>query len=190
MRVNNFNKIIIKPCKNMSKYIIILLTTILLGCATTSEKTTKSAESTVSPESITQTETVVKEENLGQNLPIEANVVINDQLIELEIAKTSAQQQIGLMYRTSLADHRGMLFPFSPPRRVSFWMKNVSLDLDMVFLRNGVVQAIESNVPPCQNDPCPTYGPDVEIDQVIELRGGRAIELGLKQGDVISINFL
>jgi uncharacterized membrane protein (UPF0127 family) len=116
--------------------------------------------------------------------------MMGNELIELEIAKTPEQQQIGLMYRTSLADNRGMLFPFSPPRPVSFWMKNVSINLDMIFLRDGVIQAIESNVPPCQNDPCTTYGPNVEIDQVIELRGGRSAELKLKQGDLIKINFL
>lgn len=126
---------------------------------------------------------------LGQQLPIEATVTIGDQRIQLEVAKTVEQQAIGLMYRTELADDRGMLFPFEFPRRASFWMKNCLISLDMVFLRDGRVESIFSNVPPCQADPCPTYGPNVLIDQVIELRGGRAAELGLKVGDRLTVKY-
>lgn len=126
----------------------------------------------------------------SQALPISAVATIAGQPIQLEVARTLPQQATGLMGRQSLADDRGMLFPFRPPLRVSFWMKNVLIPLDMVFLRKGKVKAISSNVPPCNAEPCPTYGPDSEIDQVIELRGGRATELGLKVGDTIKIQFL
>ena len=126
----------------------------------------------------------------GQVLPISARARIADRAIELEVAKTTEQQAMGLMYRTSLADDRGMLFEFKPPRLVNFWMKNCKISLDMIFLRDGVVEAIEVSAPPCTADPCPTYGPDIMVDRVIELRGGRAAELGVKVGDRIAIEFL
>jgi uncharacterized membrane protein (UPF0127 family) len=127
----------------------------------------------------------------GQMLPISAQAEIRGQRILLEVARTPQQQQMGLMYRTSLADNRGMLFPFAPPQPVSFWMKNTKIPLDMIFLREGTVKAISANVPPCTSTPCPSYGPGTtEIDQVIELRGGRAAELGLQVGDQIPIKFL
>jgi uncharacterized membrane protein (UPF0127 family) len=128
--------------------------------------------------------------NLGQNLPVSAQVKVSGQVIQLEVARTVEQQAMGLMFRTSLADNRGMLFPFNPPRRVGFWMKNVAIKLDMVFLSNGRVAAIAANVPPCTADPCPTYGPPVQIDQVIELRGGRAAELGIRLGDRLVVQHL
>jgi hypothetical protein len=53
-----------------------------------------------------------------------------------------------------------------------------------------VVQYIQTSAPPCDIEPCPTYGPNVLIDQVIELRSERAKELGLKKGDQIKIDFL
>jgi hypothetical protein len=112
------------------------------------------------------------------------------QRISLEVARTSQEQAMGLMYRTSLAPDRGMLFSFNPPQPVNFWMKNTLIPLDMIFLRNGEIQAIAPNVPPCTTTPCPTYGPQVPIDQVIELRGGRAAELSLKVGDRVNIKFL
>lgn len=130
----------------------------------------------------------------GQFLPIGAIALIAGQKIELEVTRTPEEQAMGLMYRTSLPANRGMLFEFDPPRPVRFWMKNCKMALDMIFLREGVVQAIEANVPPCTTDeqPCPTYGPDekTKIDQVIELRSGRAAELGLKVGDPVSVQFL
>jgi uncharacterized membrane protein (UPF0127 family) len=127
----------------------------------------------------------------GQQLAISAKATIAGQVIQLEVARTPEQQSTGLMYRTSLADDRGMLFPFDPPRPVGFWMKNVPINLDMIFLRNGEVKEIAANVPPCTATPCSTYGPaGTAVDGVIELRGGRAAELGLKAGDRIAVEFL
>lgn len=128
----------------------------------------------------------------GQELPITAKATIGDEVIQLEVARTPAQQQMGLMYRPPLADDRGMLFVFEPARPVRFWMKNTPSPLDMVFLKGGEVQAIAANAAPCAADPCPTYGPvaPVSIDQVIELRSGRAAELGLAVGDRVDIKFL
>jgi uncharacterized membrane protein (UPF0127 family) len=81
-----------------------------------------------------------------------------------------------------------MLFPMGQPRPVSFWMKNVPVPLDMVFIYDGTIQAIAAAVPPCTAEPCPTYGPGPQpIDQVIELRAGRAAELGLAMGDAVVV---
>ena len=126
----------------------------------------------------------------SQRLPITAETKINNQKIELEVAATKKEQDTGLMYRTSLRNNRGMLFKFTSAQKVSFWMKNCKISLDMIFLRDGVVEAIEVSAPPCTADPCPTYGPNTAVDRAIELRGGRAAELGVKVGDRIEIEFL
>ena len=123
--------------------------------------------------------------DMGQLLPISVNTILGDRAIGLEVAKTPQEQATGLMFRTELPDDRGMFFPIEPARNVRFWMKNVLIELDMIFLREGVVQAIIPNVPPCLSETCPNYGPDVPVDGVIELRGGRAAQLGLKVGDRI-----
>ncbi len=125
----------------------------------------------------------------GQKLPIEAQIKLGEDIIELEVAKTSEQQRIGLMYRQSLEKNRGMIFLFEQLRPVKFWMKNVNISLDMIFLANGTVKEVIINVPPCSVDPCPTYGPENLVNQVIELRGGRAEELGIKPGDKLKIEF-
>ncbi len=125
----------------------------------------------------------------AQNLPISAQLIVNDETIDLEVAKTPEQQQIGLMYRSQIADDRGMLFPFTEPILASFWMKNVDMSIDIIFVNDGVVDSIASSVPPCREEPCPIYRSQGFINQVIELRAGRAKELNIKKGDTLIINY-
>src|SRR4028118_252153 len=171
----------------------ITLTLLLVGCVASGKAKgidgtpLKSGEKLPSPPLVLSSPT-----NTGQMLPISAQAEMAGQLISLEVARTPQEQAMGLMYRTSLAPDRGMLFSFEPPQPVNFWMKNTLIPLDMVFLRDGQVKAISANVPPCTSDPCPGYGPNDPkqlIDQVIELRAGRAAELGLKVGDRVKIDF-
>jgi len=133
---------------------------------------------------------IAQENPKGQQLEVSAQVAISGELIDLEVARTPEQQALGLMYRPQLPDNRGMLFPFPSPRILTFWMKNVPVPLDMVFLLDGEVKAIAASVPPCTTPSCPVYGPNEPVNQVIELRSGRAAELGLQVGDRLEIRFL
>lgn len=133
------------------------------------------------------TSTSALHRNQGQILPTSARLVIDGQEILLEVAQTSDQQALGLMYRDYLSPNQGMLFPFESPRFTSFWMKNVPISLDLIFLYQGKVQAMENSAPPCLQEPCPSYSPDVLVDQVLELPGGRALELGIRKGDFLPI---
>jgi uncharacterized protein len=170
---------------NMTRWLSLvsmLLSILLMGC---------SMPTTAIPSTPTPNSQAPAPKNLGQTLPISAKAIVpNGTTIKLEVAKTPQQQQMGLMYRPALPDDRGMLFGFRSPQPVSFWMKNVPVALDMVFLQNGVVKYIQAAAPPCVNEPCPTYGPNTPIDKVIELRSGRAAELNLKVGDIIKIDLL
>ncbi len=156
--------------------IMVLIGFFLIGCSPSTEAKYREELSQNSQEN-------------GQKLPIEAQIKLGEETIELEVAKTPEQQQMGLMYRQSLEKNRGMIFLFEQLRPVKFWMKNVKISLDMIFLTNGTVKAVLINVPPCSVDPCPTYGPENLVNQVIELRGGRAEELGIKPGDKLKIEF-
>ena len=91
------------------------------------------------------------------------------------------------MQRPALPPLRGMWFPFSSPRRLRFWMHNTLAPLDMLFLREGRVIAIEANVPVCPGLPCPSYGPTQDADGVVELRAGEARRLNLATGQRIVI---
>jgi uncharacterized membrane protein (UPF0127 family) len=160
----------------------ILLSALLISC---------SAPTPAVPPDLTTDSHTSSPKNVGQQLPISGRAIVpNGKALQLEVARTEQQQEMGLMYRQSLPDDRGMLFQFPSPQPIRFWMKNTYIPLDMVFMRKGVVQYIAASVAPCTNDPCPSYGPNEPIDQVIELRSGRAAELGVKKGDQIKIQFL
>jgi uncharacterized protein len=149
---------------------------------------------------ISDTRSIIDKSNLNkkiqntekvQYLPITARAKIAGSTINLEVTRTTAEQAQGLMFRPTLPEDRGMLFNFNPPQAISFWMKNVPVALDMVFIYQGKVVAIAANVPPCKANPCAVYPETpVVIDRVIELRAGRTQELRLKLGDRITVENL
>lgn len=100
------------------------------------------------------------------------------------MARTPEEQSRGLMFRKSLGNDQGMLFPYEPPQQASFWMKNTLIPLDMVFIRaDGTIGRIAENTVPMSLDPVPSIDP---VSAVLEIRGGRAAELGLREGDKVS----
>lgn len=101
----------------------------------------------------------------------------------VEVAETPAEQQTGMMFRRSLGPDRGMIFPYSPPQTVGFWMRNTFIPLDMVFIRaDGTIARIATGVPQSL-DSVSSYEPVVAV---LEIAGGRAAELGIKEGDRVT----
>ncbi len=101
-----------------------------------------------------------------------------------EVAATGRQQAMGLMFRKSLADDAGMIFPFPEPRQASFWMKNTLIPLDIIFIRSdGSIESIAENTVPYSEAPVASRE---EVAAVLELRGGLTRELGIKSGDVVN----
>jgi uncharacterized membrane protein (UPF0127 family) len=76
-----------------------------------------------------------------------------------------------------------MIFPYDPPQDVSFWMKNTLIPLDIVFIRaNGTIARID-NAQPLDLTPLPAGEP---VAVVLEIAGGRAKQLGIKEGDRVT----
>ena len=101
----------------------------------------------------------------------------------VEVARTGAEQNRGLMFRTQLAPDEGMIFPRNPPRMASFWMKNTPLPLDIIFVGDdGRIINIAANTVPYSLDSVLSEAPAA---LVFEIAGGRAAELGIKPGDSV-----
>jgi uncharacterized membrane protein (UPF0127 family) len=101
--------------------------------------------------------------------------------LTVEIADEPAERQRGLMFRQSLADDRGMLFHFQEPEHASFWMRNTVISLDIIFIGvDGRILNIADRTTPYSEAPIPSAG---LTRGVLELRGGRAAELGIRPGD-------
>lgn len=124
-----------------------------------------------------------------QKLPVSATFVKNNQTIQLEVAKQQSELYYGLKFRNSIPENRGMLFVVDRAEPIKLWMKDTYVPLDMIFMRDGVINDIVRNVVPCNTKLCPTYGGNLPANQIIEIPGGKAAQLGIKVGDKISINF-
>ena len=99
----------------------------------------------------------------------------------VELAVTKAEQARGLMFRKSLAPDRGMLFPYKPPQRAAFWMKNTLIPLDIIYIApDGRVLSSARNATPHDESPLPSGG---LVGGVLEIAGGRAAQLGILPGD-------
>ena len=100
----------------------------------------------------------------------------------VQVAATEEQQERGLMFTRSLGPDQGMIFPYSPPQEVSFWMENTLIPLDIIFIRPDGTIARITNAKPLDTTPLPS---GVPIAAVLEIRGGRAAELGIREGDKV-----
>ncbi len=102
---------------------------------------------------------------------------------ETELALTNKQRGLGLMYRTELAPNRGMLFIFRQEQQMNFWMRNVEIPLDIIFLNaDGSIINISAMAEPHTDTQRQSKGP---AKAVFEIYGGRAAELGLAPGDIV-----
>ncbi|HEX8839325.1 MAG TPA: DUF192 domain-containing protein [Sphingomicrobium sp.] len=118
-----------------------------------------------------------------QEVPLTIRSRSGEHRFTVEVAATADQQERGLMFRKSLAGDRGMIFPYAPPQQVAFWMKNTLIPLDIVYIRADGTIARIVNAEPMDLTPLPSGEP---IVVVLEIRGGRAAELGIKEGDKVS----
>jgi uncharacterized membrane protein (UPF0127 family) len=106
----------------------------------------------------------------------------------VELAITDRQQQQGLMYRRTLAPDAGMLFDYVTPTRITMWMKNTFIPLDMIFIgADGKVVDIAERAVPQSETIIPSKVP---ARAVLELNGGTVQRLGIKVGDTVETDAL
>lgn len=108
----------------------------------------------------------------------------NGKSVTAELAATDEERQRGLMFREKLLPDQGMLFVFEEEGLYSFWMKNTLISLDMLWInKDRRIVHIARNVPPCKEDPCPSYSPERPGLYVLELAAGAADRIGFKLFD-------
>jgi uncharacterized membrane protein (UPF0127 family) len=98
-------------------------------------------------------------------------------------ADTEQREQQGLMFIRDMDEHAGMLFMFPQNQRVSMWMKNTYISLDLLFLNaRGKIDYIAASATPLSET---IIGPPTPEYAVLELKGGACERLGIKVGDVV-----
>ncbi len=101
----------------------------------------------------------------------------------VEVASTSRDRAQGLMFRSSLPENRGMLFVFPRESHQGFWMKNMKLPLDIIWLDSQKrVVSLTENAQPCLESDCPSFYPEKKIRYVLEISSGMAQKKGISVG--------
>lgn len=99
----------------------------------------------------------------------------------VELAANNTDRGRGLMFRKELSPDKGMLFDYGRSRKVSMWMKNTLIPLDMLFIKDdGRVESFRKRAVPHSEQPISSGGP---VRAVLELAGGSVDRLGIQPGD-------
>lgn len=113
--------------------------------------------------------------------------------ITCKVASSPEQLLKGLMYKEKLSKGEGMLFVFDYPRNVSYWMKNVLIPLDIIFLDENCTvinienAEVEANA---SDDELKRYHSVSPAKWVVEINQGLCNSYGIEKGTEVSIEYL
>ena len=117
-------------------------------------------------------------------------VCFKNHCFNVELAIEIDEQVRGLMFREHLDSDKGMLFIFKEELKHSFWMKNVLIPLDIIWINeNKEVVFISENTQPCGEFICSTIKPIENAKYVLEINGGISKKIGLTIGDRVGITY-
>ncbi|HZT31413.1 MAG TPA: DUF192 domain-containing protein [Bryobacteraceae bacterium] len=111
------------------------------------------------------------------------------QIVRAEVMIKAFDMQRGMMFRDALPRGQGMLFVHEKSGPYAYWMYQVKIPLDIIWMdANRRIVEISANTPPCQTKAslCPTYGGHQNALFVLELGGGEAQRYGLRVGDTLA----
>ena len=108
-------------------------------------------------------------------------------LIVCETMTQKQEMMRGMMFRDQLPANQGMLFIHAAAANVPYYMYQVKIPLDIIWMdRNHVIVEIAAATPPCsdgrQASQCPHYGGSKPSQYVLELGAGLVAKHGLKIG--------
>ena len=149
--------------------ILVLLSLLLVGCASGSSDTGGGSTGTTTTASELRTVTI--DASGGKEVEV-----------RVEVADTEPEHQLGLMGRTALPEDRGMLFVFDEEQELSFWMKDTLIPLSVAFMDSGGRIVDIQDMKPLDDDP-PHYVSAEPAQYALEVNQGFFEERGIKVGD-------
>jgi uncharacterized membrane protein (UPF0127 family) len=111
--------------------------------------------------------------------------------VHVELAKTEAERDYGLMERTSLPQGRGMLFIHDHTGQYPYWMYDCKIGLDILWMdADHRIVEMSPDTPPCKgkSNTCPSYGGHATSLYVLELPVGSIKAHDLQAGQTVNFN--
>jgi len=111
--------------------------------------------------------------------------------VHVELAKTEAERNYGLMERTSLPQGRGMLFIHDHSGEYPYWMYHCKIGLDIIWMdESHRIVEMSPNTPPCKgkSSTCSSYGGHARSIYVLELPVGSIKAHDLQAGQTVNFN--
>ena len=164
----------------MKIFIVALCSLVLLGCGQSSTETsvtTTEIETQVVVEGdLIEESIVLAPENTNEKRTEILEAKIGEQVFNLEVSRTAADRELGLMHREAMQYNEGMLFVFDRSARHRFWMKNTLIPLDILWLNEDKEIIHFETATPCYKEPCDIVGPEIDSLYVVELPAGSFVE--------------
>jgi uncharacterized membrane protein (UPF0127 family) len=108
-------------------------------------------------------------------------------VLQVEVMVKDEDRALGLMFRPSLPDDRGLLFVFESVDFHGIWMKNCKFPIDILWLdTDRKIVHVQESAPPCVKEPCPVYSPLRRASYVVELNAGQARREKAAVGETVS----
>lgn len=126
----------------------------------------------------------------GREASERAKVTINDEVLSVRIADNAWEQRRGLSgLEATDVNAQGMLFVFKDEKVRDFWMKDMKLDLDVLWIRDNKIVSLDSAVkaPKPGEEPAHMTSEPVPVDMVLELPAGYAARFDLIAGTSLKI---
>ncbi len=130
-----------------------------------------------------------------------ATIEINGKTFAVDVAKTFVQRAKGLSGREKLEDKEGMFFIFGAPGKYGFWMKDMKIPIDIIWIKENKIAGFEERVDPphksmggvnpqigASDFSLKTYYPPEPVQYVLEVKAGAVQAEGFKIGDEVRYN--
>lgn len=108
----------------------------------------------------------------------------------VDVAESTVAKAKGLSGRPSLAPNTGMLFIFNDEAIRYFWMHDMLMPLDVVWIRDGKIIGLQANIPhpAANNGQTASFQSPGAADMVLEINAGDIAKQGLSVGMAVSID--
>jgi len=130
--------------------------------------------------------------DLGSSKYKQATVSIRGERFQVEVADTFASRELGLGGREGLEEDKGMLFLFNSLDTRTFWMKNVSFPIDIIWIAGDEVVGFAESTTPHTNQfvgQIARYRSPEPVDKVLEVAAGTVKRARIIVGDGVEVKF-